>query len=188
MNFNINEDYILSNAIRQRGCKSFSEACKYLSEIPYGRNTNRENPLSPLLEHKGTCTTKHHFLAQLAYENDFNDIEIMIGVFKMDGIYAPKLIPILHQFDLTYIMEAHTYLRFEGKIFDYTSKYSNENMYFRKSLIHEIQVDISQLGDYKNMIHQLYLDHQSKSKSNKKNYSLTELWNIREMCIKVLGS
>jgi hypothetical protein len=187
IDFEIKQDFLVSNAFKTRGCKRFLDACAYVANLPYARNAHPTNQLIPLLENRGTCTTKHQLLATLAYEQGVDDLEVMIGFFKMNKQNMPAIGPVLAKYKLDYIVEAHTYLRFREVYLDFTNATSNENQDYRKTLIQELSVDTFQLFDYKVMVHQLFLENQIEIDPAAAKYTIEQLWGIREECILALS-
>ena len=53
-NFPINPGKEISNAFLERGITDFSSALIYVQDLPYGRNTDRGNPILVLKEQAGT--------------------------------------------------------------------------------------------------------------------------------------
>ena len=50
------------------GIRSFHDACRYVHELPYGYNSDRDDLMILFKEKMGTCTTKHAVIATLAAE------------------------------------------------------------------------------------------------------------------------
>lgn len=100
----------IGKAFIDLGISTFSEACKYVRSLPYGRNTNRTDRLLVLEEQRGTCSGKHALLAELASEHG-QSVDLMIGIFRMTKYTHPQVAPILEQYNLEYLPELHTYLR-----------------------------------------------------------------------------
>jgi hypothetical protein len=91
------------------GITGFLEACRYVHEMPYGYNTDRDDLFVLFTEGKGTCTTKHAVIATLAKE-------LGLKIFKNIGIYAMTeeivsgTADILHEYDLPYVPMLHCFL------------------------------------------------------------------------------
>lgn len=101
----------------------------------------------------------------------------------MDARNTPRIAPILEKYELKYIPEAHKYLRLHGYILDFTGLGMSEAKLAR-SLLTEIEITPDQIRDYKIDFHKEYL---SKWLADEKlNYSLPEIWRIREECIVAL--
>ena len=56
----------ISSVFMDRGIDNFRAAGRYLHHLPYGRNTDRADFRLVLTEGRGTCSTKHALLAELA--------------------------------------------------------------------------------------------------------------------------
>jgi hypothetical protein len=100
---------IVATAFARRGIERFIDACRYVHQLPYGYNIDRDDLLILFKENFGTCTTKHAVIATLAEELD-------LPVFKNIGIYAmtEEIVTgtgeILKAFNLPYIPMVHCFL------------------------------------------------------------------------------
>ena len=45
------------------GIKDFHHACRYVHELPYGYNSDRDDLMILFKENMGSCTTKHAVIA-----------------------------------------------------------------------------------------------------------------------------
>ncbi len=95
-------------------------ACKHISNLPYKRNSDKNNIQCVFNDLGGTCSTKHAVLRKLALENKHPEIRLILGIFKMDSEYTFKIKNTLQKFNLNYIPEAHNYLKIEDEYFDFT--------------------------------------------------------------------
>lgn len=172
----------VSKAFKQNGIEKFSEACSYIKHLRYGRNANKENLLTIFSDGYGTCSTKHALLKQLADENDFADIRLMLGIYKMSGDNTPPTRPILERYELDHIPEAHNYLRYRDVVIDCTAE---KPLNFIPDLLEEIEITPGQVTTYKINYHRQYLDKWLKNRVIK--YNLEELWAVREACIAALA-
>lgn len=184
-NFDIAPNGAISRAFIQKNILAFDEACKMVGKMHYGRNTNKENLLQIFLDDCGTCSTKHALLKALAIENNFESIQLMIGIFKMNAMNTPKIKTVLEQYQLNYIPEAHCYLKYHHQILDFT-KVNAKPSDFVDDLLEEIEIFPHQIGAFKINFHQNYLDHWLKRNPQIK-YELSHLWAIREQCIQKLS-
>ena len=73
---------IISKKFLELGINSFKEACMYVHNIEYGYNTNYDDKLIFFKEKKGTCTSKHATIAQLAKELNI-PMNKHVGVYKL---------------------------------------------------------------------------------------------------------
>jgi hypothetical protein len=70
----------ITAAFLNTGVRTYREAAHLVYRLPYGRASYRDNPMAALTEGRGTCSTKHPLLAELATEQE-------LPVFLMLGIY-----------------------------------------------------------------------------------------------------
>jgi hypothetical protein len=183
--FVISEAGPVSAAFIHNGCTTYMEAAAYVKKLPYNRNTDKNNPLTVFNDGCGTCGTKHAVLKRLATENNFNDIELLTGIFKMSAANSPAVASILNHFGLPYIPEAHNYLKYKGVIFDYTLP-GNKQLDFTNDLMAENPIQPEGIGADKVAHHKKFLANWLKTNSDI-SYNLDELWDIREACIMALS-
>lgn len=176
----------LSSQLRKMNINSFHQAARFVCLMPYGRNRVVGNALNLLAEQRGTCSGKHHFLAALAHENGVQNLHLTLGIYKMTAQNTPKIGAVLAKNDLDYIPEAHTYLKYEGLIFDFTSLSANTNHRFKTDLLLEKTVDFQELAEQKIPFHKQFLANWLRETKLEARFSLDELWQIRENCIATL--
>lgn len=179
MNFEIENNGEVSKEFLNLGISNFKEACNYISQIQYKRNANKNDVLCIFKDKGGTCSTKHSTLRKLVLENNHQEIKLILGIFKMDKDYAPKIESTLSQNQLNYIPEAHNYLKIENQYFDFTkpdSKYSD----FENKLLEEHEIEFNQINEHKIEIHKNYLRNWI---INHPRFDLDTIWKIREKCI-----
>src|SRR5215813_2060548 len=97
-----------------RGITDFRSAGRYLHQLPYGRNSNRADFRLVLPEGRGTCSTKHALLAELACEQNL-PIVLTLGIYEMHEWNTPGTGKVLDQYGLSFIPEAHCYLTYGGQ-------------------------------------------------------------------------
>lgn len=175
----------ISVAFRDRGIYTFQDACAYIRALPYKRNSTKEDTLIVLKESCGTCSSKHELIKRLAQENAINNCALILCIFKMTGSNTQKVKPILENYNLEFIPEAHTYILLEGNICDLTFPENPELRYLNEVMYTE-EINADQIGIYKVEKHRSFLD--AWRKENDVAYSLEELWGIREKCIAALAT
>ncbi len=183
-NFKLNATTLLSKQCLDLNLGDFESVLKHILHLPYGRNTDRSNYNLVLKEQKGTCSTKHAFLKQLAIENKQEPIKLILCIYKMNGLNTNGISSVLKKYDLKYIPEAHTYLKIENRVIDVTRNTVSEHT-FEEAMLLEEQISPSQIADYKVLTHQNYLKNWIVSKKIK--YNLEDIWKIREACITALN-
>jgi hypothetical protein len=114
------------------------------------------DPLIVMRENRGTCSTKHALRRRLAKEQEL-DVLLVLGIYEMNGKNTPGTGPILEQFGLTYLPEAHCYLRFRGKRIDVTRDVSCAPVEPISHFLHEEIIDAEQIGEYKATLHRQFL-------------------------------
>jgi hypothetical protein len=143
---------------RAVGAHDFAGAALHVLRLPYGRITDRSRFWLVLEEGRGTCTTKHATLAELARE----------------------------QGGLTCIPEAHCYLRADGELIDMTGLPAGAVLIER--FLHEEPITIDQIGAYKIEVHRRFLRDWIPRTEAARGRSLDDVWGIREACIAALGA
>src|SRR4030095_6224530 len=101
------------------GIGDFRAAGYYLHLLPYGRNTNRSDFRLVLSERRGTCSTKHALLAELAREQQLAVI-LSLGIYERAERNSPGVGVILGRYGLPCLPEAHCYLTYTGIRIDIT--------------------------------------------------------------------
>ncbi len=100
---------LLSKAFTDLGLSSFQQACRWVHELPYGHNSDRDDPLILFSERRGTCTTKHAAIATLARELGL-PVEKHLGVYAMTEEIVAGTDAILARFGLPYVPMLHCFL------------------------------------------------------------------------------
>jgi hypothetical protein len=152
-----------------------------VGNLPYGRNKNKNDLSTVLNEMCGTCSTKHALLKQLCDENNFHDVKLFVGLFKMNKNNTPEVTDTLKRNKLKYLPEAHCYLKYHSSILDFT-KSNSKPAAFINFLIEEMEIVPNQITGFKVAYHKNYLRTWLLQNSNI-NFTLSEIWKIREQCI-----
>lgn len=168
-----------------RGITDFRAAGRCLHHLPYGRNVDRSNFLLVLPEGRGTCSTKHALLAELAHEQDL-PIVLALGIYEMHERNTPGSGVVLDKYGLQCIPEAHCYLRYGGVRIDITRSGTEPTEPIGRFL-HEEAIIPAQIGDYKVQLHQQFLRSWMANANVVGGRSFAEVWKIREECILALA-
>lgn len=179
-NFNIVAETAIAATFRERGIHTFYDAIEVVNSPPYGRTKNKERLEQVIIEGRGTCSTKHAVLKALAEEHALYGLKLSLAIYAMDEINTPGVGTILKNYDLPYIFEAHVYLTYNDKVYDYTFPNSQKKLW-QNSVIVEVTIDTDQIGIYKQKFHKSVLAEWTQRE--RLNYSAEELWDIREKCI-----
>jgi hypothetical protein len=169
----------LTLQIHNLGIDSWEDLLIYVKNIPYGRNTNRDDLSLILKENKGTCSSKHAFLKEIASQNNIPNIKLIIGIYKMNEKNT-KIGTILTENSIDFIPEAHCYLKIDDVRIDCTTPKSNFAK-IENDLLEEIEIEPYQVGEFKIKIHENFI----KKWLSDSNASIIfeQIWAIREQCI-----
>ena len=181
LNFPIKSNRIISNRFLKMGLNDFKSAAEYIQLLPYKRNSVKENQLCVFEDLGGTCSTKHSLLKNLAIENNFSQLKLMLGILMMTENNTPKMTEILKKYSLREMPEAHNYLKYKNEIFDFTRKNSSSENFIH-DLVEEIEIHPYQITDFKTEYHRNFLRNYLRANPHIP-YSLDDFWKIREECI-----
>ena len=168
-----------------RGITNFRAAGRYFHYLPYGRNSDRSDFRLVLPEGRGTCSTKHALLAELAREQNL-PVVLTLGIYEMHERNTPGVGVVLNRYRLQYIPEAHCYLRYEGVRIDITRSGADPTEPIGRFL-HEEAIVPAQISDYKVQLHQQFLRSWLNTADQVGGHSFAEVWKIREECIAALA-
>ena len=87
--------------------KTFEETCNYVKNLPYKRNSDKENINVIIEENGGTCSTKHAYLKRISEEFSMENVQLMLGIFMMNAKNTPKIKSVLEKYNLLEMPEAH---------------------------------------------------------------------------------
>ncbi len=153
---------------------------EFIKVLPYGRNSNRKDFDLVILEKKGSCSSKHALLKKVANLNEISNVELILGLYKMNQNNTPNIGSVLQDNLLNFIPEAHCYLKINGTRTDVTTSHS----YFKKienEIIIELEIEPEQVAVFKVNYHKEFLKKWIITNNIKKGFD--EIWSIREQCI-----
>lgn len=167
----------------QHHLANFVECVKYVHRLPYRRVSKSGDYRLVLAEARGTCSTKHALLKQLADEQQI-PLTLNMCILLVNKRNMPDLTAYLHEVGLHEIPEAHVYCEYEGMDFDITFPYKilKPN---QKDIVYKESITADQIGLYKRSIHKTYMTKWMTENSIR--YTENEIWNIREKCISTLS-
>ncbi|HEX5624619.1 MAG TPA: hypothetical protein VFX48_01275 [Saprospiraceae bacterium] len=186
MDFSIFSTNPVSVAFKQLHLSNFEDAASFIQQLPYRRNQDPGNPLAVLVEQCGTCSSKHALLKRLADENGFSNMQLVLGIYKMNEWNTPSIGEILKRAGLEYIPEAHCYLRYDDRILDFTAAHWDPGCFIHE-LLEEMPVSPEQIPAGKVRLHKNYLSQWLKDQPEIP-HTLEDLWAIRESCIEALSA
>lgn len=176
----------ISVAFIQAGAHDYRAAARFVSRLPYGRNTIVSDPLIVIRESRGTCSTKHALLRRLATEQGV-DVALVLGIYEMNERNTPGIGPVLKRHELATLPEAHCYLRFRGNRIDVTREIDADPPETSAQFLHEEDITPEQIGDYKRTLYRQFLRRWIVETGTASGRDLDELWRIREECIAALS-
>ena len=125
------------------GINGFIDACRYVHELPYGYNSDRDDLMILFKEKFGSCTTKHAVIATLAAELGL-PIKKAIGIYAMTEEIVTGADKILDTYGLPYVPMLHCFLVYGEHRVDLTEgnnngkKRSIEDFLYTKKVIPNI--------------------------------------------------
>lgn len=114
----------VSGKFLSMGIDGFIEACRFVHEMPYGYNTDRDDLTILFKEKLGSCTTKHAVIATLAAESGL-PIEKTIGIYAMTEEIVTGTGRILDKYMLPYVPMLHCFLVYGEHRVDLTEGNNN---------------------------------------------------------------
>ena len=99
----------MAHTLLGMGIDSFHDACRYVHELPYGYNSDRDDPMILFKEKLGSCTTKHAVIATLSAELEI-PIDKHIGIYAMTEALVTGTSKILECYQLPYVPMVHCFL------------------------------------------------------------------------------
>lgn len=112
----------LTQSLKQKGIKNWDALTNAIKKLPYGRNSNRKDLSLVWTEQKGSCSSKHAFLKEVANRNNIPGIQLILGIYQMNNQNTPKIGDLLVRNHLDYIPEAHCFLKVNDIPKDFTTK------------------------------------------------------------------
>jgi hypothetical protein len=168
----------LSAAVRALGLGSFAEVAEFIRLLPYGRVADGEDSSAILRARKGTCSSKHRFLAALAHESGRFDVLLTVGLYKMSERNTPGVGSVLAAAGVDVIPEAHCYLTYDGQKYDFTGLPAGQLSPF-DSLTDERSVAPDNLPAVKLKYHQEAIARWATQVG----FDSERAWRLREECI-----
>jgi hypothetical protein len=172
-----------SRSAHALGLCTFGLLAEHVSRLPYGRNSDRAAWPLVLTEQRGTCATKHAFLAAVGRENGL-DVRLMLLVYAMDEGNTPGVGAVLSFHGLSSLPEAHCLLRTPGGLVDATHPPA-PRLGAPGPALHLEEIEPDGIGPRKIALHRRVLA--SWLAANRPDMDLESAWSIREACIRALS-
>jgi hypothetical protein len=114
----------VSGKFLSMGIDDFIGACRFVHELPYGYNSNREDLMVLFKEKLGTCTSKHAVIAALAAESGL-PIKKVVGIYAMTEEIVSGANEVLDKYKLPYVPMVHCFLIYGEHSVDLTEGNNN---------------------------------------------------------------
>jgi hypothetical protein len=183
--YTLNSNDELTLLLKDNRISSWNELTKFIELLPYGRNKNRYDTDLVIKELKGTCSSKHALLKEVANLNTIPNIKLILGMYKMNSNNTPNIGDVLEKNHLDFIPEAHCYLKINGERMDYTSSNSDFKR-LKNDILIEKEIEPNQVANFKVDYHKSFI--KTWINEHKIPFSFEEVWNFREQCIENLSA
>lgn len=182
-NLELNSKGLLTLELRSRSVNNWNEFLSYIRNLPYGRTSNRTDLKTVIKENKGTCSSKHALVKKIADENDIKGVELIMCIYKMNSMNTPGIGDEIVNNNLTYIPEAHCYIKIKNEKIDLTSPDSDLSR-INSDVLNEVSIKPFQVVEYKVNYHKNFI--KDWIAENSLSFTFDKIWSIREKCIKNL--
>lgn len=183
IDFKIKDKGFVSSYVLSLGFTKFLSLAHHIRDLPYGRVVQSDSVISVIKEHRGTCSSKHLLLATLSSEAERDDIQLMVGIYQMSEKNTPGIGTVLQESGLSFIPEAHCYLKVGDIRYDFTGLKEGETSPF-ESLLYEKCVLPYDLYKIKERLHRTEIIKFALQL----NLNSQRVWNVREACIRNLSA
>lgn len=175
----------ISAEFRGLGIRSFHEACRYVHDLPYGYNSDRDDLMILFKKKMGTCSTKHAVIATLASELGL-PITRGVGIYPMTEAIVTGADKILSQYNLPYVPMIHCFLEYGNNRVDLTEGNRNgKNQPIDDFLFTDrVEATISAKDEY--MIYRRALSEVILKRAELKGADIKRILHAREEGLKLL--
>ena len=182
--FSINPMGPHSELSLKHGLKTWRQLLEHIKGLPYGRNATRSDFGLVLTESRGTCSSKHAFLASVARENDHPEIRLLMVIYQMNATNTPGIGSVLEGTPLSFVPEAHCILKIDDQYVDCTSTHSDFEA-IKKDVLFRQEIHPQDVVRKKIALHQDFIKKWQTTLSDE--ISFEEIWALRETCIRRLS-
>jgi len=181
----LSNDGIISAEFLSLGIKTFLQACRYVQELPYGYNSDRDDLMILFKEKKGTCTTKHAVIATLAEELNLS-IEKSIGIYAMTEQIVTGTDEILKKHHLPYVPMIHCFLFYGQYRVDLSEGNNNgKNQSIEEFLFTQrVEPNISEKAEY--LLYRKALKDHILKRKEMEGVEITQILRAREQGLQLL--
>ena len=162
------------------GLRDYHAAASHGWRLPYGRNSDRSGFRLVLREERGTCSTKHALLAEVAREHRLS-VDLLLGIYEMDENKTRGVGEALRRYGLARVPEAHCYLAYRGTRVDLTR--AGQTVKPAEFFLCEERIEPCQIGVYKLKRHRRFV----RKWATEQGLDFDRVWWAREECIGALA-
>jgi hypothetical protein len=185
-NFKLTSTDRITSAFLALGIVDFQTAVEKIRQLPYGRISDRNNPMLVVAEQRGTCSSKHALLARLAHENGRSEVQLIEILFEMNQVNTPVIGHILDAYALASIPELHNYLQIGNTAVDATAAHFSDK--YNTYRIIEYPISPFRSADEKINSHKNHINNWRAKNTSAYRYTAQQIWDIREECIAALSN
>ncbi len=178
---------IVSRRFLDLGVVGFIDACRYVHQLPYGYNSDRDDLMILFEEGMGSCTTKHAVIATLAEELQLPIVK-MIGIYKMTDEIVTGTGRILTRYDLPFLPMVHCFLEYGNRWVDLTEGNRNGKNQSIDDFLYTQKVapNISAKEEY--LLFRQVLNDRTLKRDEMQGVQLKQILKAREEGLKLLKS
>lgn len=131
--------------VRAHGFFHFDRLAEHVRALPFGRPRWANDPLAVLHEGRGTCSSKHRLLAEVAHACGHDEVGLGIGLYEMNAHNSPGVGPVLQAAGLDSIIDTRCHLTVGAHRFDFSGLGAGEASPF-DALLAEHRVQPTELS------------------------------------------
>jgi len=169
----------LSQLCLEQGIEDLQGVVDHLRSLPYGRTSEKRNLALVMEEGRGTCSAKHAFLAQLAFENGVRGLHLALCTYNITESTHHEAKAILKHYGLKAIPEARCFIRYKNNIYNLVGRQLPK----QPEIMSDIEIAPIQVASFKKRYHKNYIENWLRIERIHKRWSPEQIWSIREECI-----
>ena len=169
----------LSTLLMNQGIDCFHRAIAYLKKLPYRRLENPRDLTAVVTYHGGTFTARHALLVQLAREQGMTDMVLTLCVYEFNQEDCPMVGQVLKRHGIVALPEMCGCIKYRQRLFTIAAS----DLCLQREVVSEVEIAPVQIGNFKKRYHQNYLENWLQLEKLSQQWSVEQLWRIREECL-----
>ena len=182
---NFTSDKNLTTLVQEKGIHNLDTLLSYVRQIPYGRSSSRTDYSTVITEGRGTCSSKHALVKAISEENNLDQVNLILCLYKMNPINTPGIGNAIDAQGLEYVPEAHCYLKIGDHRIDITNP-SSDLARIENDILEETEISADQVGKFKVDYHRQYIQKWIVEQEIPLDFE--QVWMVRETCIQNLSA